>query len=1007
MAMSLSDLPPRYETRRLLGSGASGEVFLALDRETGGEVAVKLFFADAAPATESEGEIGALRALSHDRIVKLLDHGVHAGRPFTVCEYVRGVSLRERLDAGRPATREEVARSCDFLLQILGALDHMHGAGLLHRDVKPANVHLEFTAATELPVRHELAACPFLKAKLLDFGFARKRGRAEERFEGTLAYAAPEQIRSPALGDERADLFSLGAVLYETLTGTLPFPNLQALMGGAAPAPPHVLNPAVPEEVSALVLALLAGSPFKRPASAAEVAERLERALHPDGLASATPLPPPDGAHVLADDAVFLMLFTSARPCTTPARGLLDRILAATGGLAALCAPYIESLHGDGRLVRRFGELAAADERPEPAHGAACPALDAGLSGDERAFLGAAACLREFTAEEAAAAAAVPIETIRAMLARFKDAALLRSRGGMWAFTASRARAHFAAALPASDARTLHERAAAVRRAAPPEVRAYHLRGAGRGDEAFGLYLDAATACEGGGRLDEARALVEDALALDHAPADVEALRLSHILLAAGNPRRALELLRRHLRAAPREGARASELLLAAGRAAIRAGEFAEARASFSRAAELLADKGTPRELLECERGIGAACRSLGDMTEAEAAYRRMAARAAAAGDRTGMIEALHGAGLVAKDRGDLATAEQDLRRAAAEADAIGDRRRAAVACHNLGNVLRAVGKHHEAAELFRAAIAARKTIGDRQGLAITYTSLAQEDAYRGDLRAALDALDQSYRLFLEAGDRKGLAVALINRGMLLGARGDFEEALAALRRASHLAARLGDVRNALEADLAAAEILVIRGDAEAEDILARVRGAPASTDRIEARALAGLAAAALRRGAPAEAQALAERAAAFVPRDRNAEEHAEFRGLCAEILCARRDHGAAVEVAQDAYLHLPDTAAPQVRGRLARILGEAWLEMGPMWADRTEKYLREAETLLAGAGYAYELARARLAWARYLAYTGEAREALDLAAGAKAVFAALGAAYDAALAARLSTEVS
>jgi tetratricopeptide (TPR) repeat protein len=990
-----------------LGSGASGEVFLALDRETGGEVAVKLFFADAAPTAESEGEIGALGALSHDRIVKLLDHGIHAGRPFTVCEFVRGMSLKERFAAGPPATREEVVRSCDFLLQILGALDHVHAAGLLHRDLKPANVHLEFTAAAELPPAADLPASPFLKAKLLDFGFARRRGRAEERFEGTPAYAAPEQIRSPALGDERADLFAAGAVLYEALTGKPPFTSLQALMSGEAPAAPHVLNPAVPEEVSAPALALLAASPFKRPASAAEAAERLEGALHPQGLAFQAPPPPPGGANALTEDAVFLMLSASARPRTAPARALLDRVLAATGGLAALCAPHIEALHRGGGLARRFGELAAVDAPPEPARVAAFPALDAGLNGEERAFLGAAACLREFTAEEAAAAAAAPVATIRALLARLQDAALLRSRGGVWSFTAALARAHFAAALPAAEIRALHERAAAVRRAAPAEVRAYHLRGAGRSAEAFGLYLDAATARESGGRLQEAHALVEEALALEHAPTDIEALRLSHILLAAGNPRRALELLRSRLRAPERAGARESEFLLAAGRAALRAGEFAEACASFSRAAELLAGKGTPRELLECERGLGAACRSLGDLAEAEAAYRRMAAHAAAAADRTGTIEALHGAGLVAKDRGDLAAAERDLSRAAAEADAIGDRRRAAVAWHNLGNVLRAADKHREAAELFRAAIAARKTIGDRHGLAITYTSLAQEDARRGDLRAALEALRQSQRLFLEAGDRKGLAVVLINRGLLLGAQGDFEEALATFRRASLLAARLGDARNALEADLAAAEILVIRGDAEAEDILSRARAAPTATDRTEARALALLASAALRRGALDEAQALAEDAAARLPSHRNVEENAELRGLCAEILNARGEHDAAVQIAREAYLRLPDTAAPQARGRLARILGEAWLEMGPMWADRTEKHLREAETLLAGAGYVYELARARLAWARYLAYAGEAGEALRVAAAARAVFVALGADREAALAARLSTEVS
>ncbi len=1000
-------LPPRYTVCRPLGSGASGEVLLARDRDTGMDVAVKLFFPEEAPGAESAGEIAALRALAHERIVRLLDHGVHEGRPYTVCEYVRGLSLKDYLAAARRTTPDELARACDFLLQLLGALDHMHGAGLVHRDLKPANVHLEFTAALPLPPERELVASPFLAAKLLDFGFARKMRQRGESFAGTLGYAAPEQLRTPALGDERADLFSFGVILYETLTGALPFPTMQSLVRGVPPAPPHAVNALVPERVSALTLALLAESPFARPASAAEVAERLEQGLHEAGVALVSAEPPATAPPAAERDALFAFLHASTRPHSMPARQFLERFRAATGGLPVLCAPYLEALAAAQRLARRFGELVLAAQMPGHVQPTAYPALDAGHDEEEKTLLGLAACLREFTEDEAAAAAELPPERLHAALERLAGAGLLHGDGKAWSFTASLAREHFAAVLAPDRARAFHARCAELRRGSPPEVRAFHLRGAGRDDEAFALYLQAAHEAQVRGQFDDARVLLDDAFTLAHTLSDVEALRAGQILLAVGAPRRAVAILRRHLRAGAGGTVHASDLLLAAGRAEIRIGEFAEARESFSRAAELLDAQGTARELLECERGIGAACRSMGDLAEAEAAYRRMAARALAANDRAGMIEALHGSGLVAKDRGDFAAAEQDLRRAASEAERIGDRRRAAVAHHNLGNVLRAVGKHQEAADCFRTAIAVRKAIGDRQGLAITYTSLAQEDAYRGDLRAALDALAESYRLFLEAGDRKGLAVTLINRGTLLGVRGELDEGLATLLRATHIAGRLGDIRSALEADLAAAELLLLRGSVEAEEMFARIRSAPTSTDRIEARALAGLASAALRRGALDEAQSLAERASAFVPSEQNAEDHAELRGLCADVLRERGFHEAAVEAAEDAYAHLPETASPLARGRLARVLGEAWLELGPMWADRTEKHLREADTLLTAAGHVYEHARARFAWARYLAYAGETRDAFALAAEAQGTFAALKAAYDVARITRFRNEVS
>jgi serine/threonine-protein kinase len=204
-------------------------------------------------------EVALLRALEHPAIVRVLAHGDEGGVPFYVMELVDGVDLRARLGRGTLSRAELGA----IFGRLLAALAHAHEKGVVHRDLKPANVLLAVDGA-----------------KLADFGVAHLETGAgagppltriteTAAVIGTLPYMAPEQ-RAGAGVDRRADLFSIGVMLYEAVTGILP--------QGAFPAP-SALNPAFGRRFDRLVMELLAPKADDRPATAAVVAEALERAL--------------------------------------------------------------------------------------------------------------------------------------------------------------------------------------------------------------------------------------------------------------------------------------------------------------------------------------------------------------------------------------------------------------------------------------------------------------------------------------------------------------------------------------------------------------------------------------------------------------------------------------------------------------------------------------------------------------------------------------------------------
>ena len=262
-------LAGRYEIFDVAGQGGMGRVFRATDRELGGEVAIKTIRADALEETPElrdwlKSEVRLSRRITHPNVVRTYDFGETEGLAFITMEYVDGVSLRSLM-----ASRGTLApgASIAFGAQLFRALQAAHEQGVVHRDIKPENVLLSSDGVL----------------KVMDFGIARLveglDGSAADGY-GTLAYMAPEQLLNEPV-DARADLYAAGVVLYEALTGSLPFTAASApallsqLLTTDAPSA-ALRNPEVSDALAGLLSHLLAADASARPASARQVVSALE-----------------------------------------------------------------------------------------------------------------------------------------------------------------------------------------------------------------------------------------------------------------------------------------------------------------------------------------------------------------------------------------------------------------------------------------------------------------------------------------------------------------------------------------------------------------------------------------------------------------------------------------------------------------------------------------------------------------------------------------------------------
>ena len=262
----------RYRVSEVLGSGAWGIVYRAIDLRDDREVALKILrveFAGSASAERFRREVAILARLDHPNIVALYDSGEVDGAPWYAMSYVRGESLHDRL------AREKSLPIIDALKiarEVAVALAHAHAAGVVHRDIKPGNILLQ---------DGRVFVADFGIARAIS-GVAREEWKSSSGFQiGTPGYMSPEQVAAEATIDGRSDIYSMGCVLYEMLAGEKPFSGSSpsALMAR------HVFDPvprlttvrqALPKSVEDVVFRALAKSPADRFGSAAEFAQVLE-----------------------------------------------------------------------------------------------------------------------------------------------------------------------------------------------------------------------------------------------------------------------------------------------------------------------------------------------------------------------------------------------------------------------------------------------------------------------------------------------------------------------------------------------------------------------------------------------------------------------------------------------------------------------------------------------------------------------------------------------------------
>ena len=274
----------RYEVQRLLGEGGMGRVYLARQTDLGRQVVVKVMHdhvaADKRFCERFQRETLLMARFHHPNAVTLYDATLNdpAG-PCIVMEYVRGVNLETLLTKTGRMTAPRVARIITQLCEVLQAA---HDEGIIHRDLKPANLMI---TDPDTP-KERIKVMDFGLAKLIDDPAMQKVTDTNVDFAvGTPGYIAPEQVRGETM-DHRGDLYSVGVMMYELLTGRLPFlgaNGMDVLLAHATESPPTFaeigLPNWVPRAVEDLVLAVLAKLPEQRPQSARELSERLTTAL--------------------------------------------------------------------------------------------------------------------------------------------------------------------------------------------------------------------------------------------------------------------------------------------------------------------------------------------------------------------------------------------------------------------------------------------------------------------------------------------------------------------------------------------------------------------------------------------------------------------------------------------------------------------------------------------------------------------------------------------------------
>jgi serine/threonine protein kinase len=267
-----SALEERFQILRELGHGGMGVVIQAYDKQLKEQVAIKvlspLLSCDAQAVERLRREVSAARRITHPNVIRIHDISEVSGLSYVSMEYFEGVNLKEFLRQNGPLS---IALMHQIVSQICDGLQAAHDQGVIHRDLKSQNIIIN---------RNN-------QIKIIDFGLARSERldgmTATGLIMGTPEYMAPEQVAGKVV-DERADIYSFGIILYELMTGTVPFTGESAISVGFKqikddPPSPRSLNPSIPEELEGVILKALQKEPSQRYRTCAELRKDFEKIL--------------------------------------------------------------------------------------------------------------------------------------------------------------------------------------------------------------------------------------------------------------------------------------------------------------------------------------------------------------------------------------------------------------------------------------------------------------------------------------------------------------------------------------------------------------------------------------------------------------------------------------------------------------------------------------------------------------------------------------------------------
>ena len=297
----------RYRIEKRIGTGGMADVFLARDESLGRQVAIKIlaerYAQDEAFVERFRREATAAAGLSHPNIVSVYDRGQASGTSYIAMEYLNGPTLKDEITSRAPLPEAEVV---NWATQALDALEFAHRQGVVHRDIKPHNMVLTDEG----------------RLKVTDFGIARA-ANVQQMTEvgsivGTAQYLSPEQARGLDVGPQ-SDLYSMGIVLYEMLTGELPFTGDSAVeiaMKQVSDPPPSIRkqNRLVSEGLEQVVMRALSKDPALRHHSARQMAEELRRVSHGGAVSSDTQM----ATRVLTGGAEAVQAYTGAQTSVIP-----------------------------------------------------------------------------------------------------------------------------------------------------------------------------------------------------------------------------------------------------------------------------------------------------------------------------------------------------------------------------------------------------------------------------------------------------------------------------------------------------------------------------------------------------------------------------------------------------------------------------------------------------------------------------------------------------------------